>query len=180
MPPAGLEPAPACPAPDSTLKLAIIEAAGAPRLLRILALASTAGLRSIEVARVRVDDVWLGPCGYMLTVVGKGDRTRHVPIDDWLARDLLPAGHNSESGWIFPGQIDGHLSECWVGRLAYQSISHLTHPNRDRVVESFGRSARLLGKRLVPYLHQTGQRHVPPVVVMELCPVVEIAVSPRR
>lgn len=110
------------PAPDNALKLAIIKAEGDPRLLRILALASTAGLRSIEVARVHVDDVWLGPYGYMLTVVGKGDKTRHVPIDDWLARDLLLAGHNSKNGWIFPGQIDGHLSERWVGKLASAAL----------------------------------------------------------
>lgn len=106
------------PAPDSALKVGIIAAGSDPRLLLILSLAAAAGLRCIEVSRVHVNDIWQGPRGHMLTVVGKGDKTRHIPIPDWLAHNLILAGHSSRNGWVFPGQINGHLSERYVGRLA--------------------------------------------------------------
>lgn len=110
------------PAPDWALRSGILRDDCDDRTKRILALAASAGLRAIEIARLNVNDVWLGPHGYMLTVNGKGSKVRHVPIEEWLAFDLLLTGGGFADGWIFPGQIGGHLSERWVGRLAARAL----------------------------------------------------------
>lgn len=67
------------------------------------------GLRRAEVAVVRGDQVE----GEWLRVEGKGGHVRMVPIPAHLAARIRRHGE----AWLFPGQIDGHLSPRRVGEL---------------------------------------------------------------
>ena len=100
------------PTPEDILRAAIREAA--PRTRLILQLAAELGLRRSEIASLHRRDLVHAPDGWTLTVQGKGGRTRVLPVTDSLARDIQQAGQT----WIFPGQIDGHLSARWVSKLA--------------------------------------------------------------
>lgn len=98
------------PAPELVYRAALLRADDRERLM--LRLAAMAGLRRGEISRVRGDDVEADLIGWSLRVVGKGSAVRLVPLLDELAADL--AGF---SGWVFPGQDDGHLSAAHVGKL---------------------------------------------------------------
>lgn len=106
--------APARPVPENTL----LEAFGraSDRVQLILLLAAEAGLRSGEIACVHEDDLTKDLIGYSLLVHGKGGRRRIVPLGADLARRIL--SRLRECGpWLFPGNIDGHLSARWIGKL---------------------------------------------------------------
>lgn len=98
------------PAPEVTYRTALVGAT--PREGLMLRLGANAGLRRGEICRVRGDDVEADLSGWSLRVVGKGGRVRLVPLLDDLAGELL-----TYSGWVFPGQVDGHLSPAYVGKL---------------------------------------------------------------
>lgn len=83
------------------------------RVRLMVTLGARAGLRCSEIAAVHTDDVFRDMVGWSLRVVGKGSRTRIVPIADDLARLLL----DRDPGFVFPGQIDGHLSGAYVSKL---------------------------------------------------------------
>lgn len=60
--------------------------------------------------------------GYSLIVHGKGNKQRIVPITDDLAAEVArgPGGHTAgrgRVGYLFPGQINGHLSADRIGVL---------------------------------------------------------------
>ena len=76
-------------------------------------LAAEAGLRRAEVALVHTDDLVAGIDGPELIVHGKGDKQRVVPITATLAAEMSSA---QLGGFLFPGQIDGHMSPEAVGR----------------------------------------------------------------
>lgn len=99
------------PAPDDVV-LAALARAGVRERLMVLLLSQT-GMRRGEVAQLHTDDLERDLLGWSLRVHGKGGRVRRIPIDEPLARvlRLVPAG------WVFPGQIDGHLSPRRVGEL---------------------------------------------------------------
>lgn len=78
-------------------------------------LACEAGLRRAEVARVHGDDLIAGISGAELIVHGKGDKQRMVPITVSLAAAITAAA--PRGGFLFPGQIDGHMSPDHVGHL---------------------------------------------------------------
>lgn len=92
-----------------------------PRELMMIRLAGEAGLRRSEVAQVHKDHlVWDG-VGYGLLVRGKGDKQRVVPLTDALATEIRLGAKrwapDDRSGFLFPGQINGHLSGDYVGHL---------------------------------------------------------------
>lgn len=95
------------PAPERIFEKALSEADARGR--RLLLLAAYAGLRRAEIARVHSDDIHDGE----LRVVGKGGRTRQVPLHPTIIEDLQQA----PDGWLFPGNDDGHLSPDYVGKL---------------------------------------------------------------
>lgn len=99
------------PTPESVYRLAVRRADDRVELMVLLA--SQAGLRRGEIARAHTGDLVDDAHGYSLRVTGKGGTVRLVPLLDELAERLLkaPAGH------LFPGQIDGHLSPSYVGKL---------------------------------------------------------------
>lgn len=98
------------PCPEQFLRRAVIAAAARERLM--LALAASAGLRRGEVCAVHVEHVERDLDGYSLRVRGKGQRERLIPLTDELAAMILVRG----PGYVFPGQIDGHLSAAYVGK----------------------------------------------------------------
>ena len=99
------------PAPPAAVVTALNEADA--RVWLMIRLATELGLRRGEVAQVHSRDLERDLLGWSLHVHGKGSRDRVVPLPDSLARALrrLPAG------WAFPGEVDGHLSARWVGKL---------------------------------------------------------------
>jgi integrase len=99
------------PTPEDAYRLAL--AIAGPRERLMVRLAADLGMRRGEVCRVHSRDVHRDLLGWSLLVHGKGDRTRVVPLPDDLARRLLAL----PPGWVFPGEVDGHLSARWVGRL---------------------------------------------------------------
>lgn len=93
-----------------------------PRERLMARLGAEAGLRRGEVSRVHTRDLLDGIDGYSLIVHGKGNKQRIVPITDDLAIEIArgPGGHTvgrGKVGYLFPGQIDGHLSADRVGVL---------------------------------------------------------------
>lgn len=87
--------------------------------VRLMALlAAIQGLRAVEICRVHTDDVFDDLIGYSLRVRGKGDRVRVIPLDDRLARELRA----KPPGFVFPGQINGHLSASYVSKLLSRAL----------------------------------------------------------
>jgi integrase len=108
------------PTPDRVWRAA--KMAADPRVGLMLRLAAEAGLRRAEVAQVHTDDLRDSAGGPQLLVHGKGARERVIPITDELAEAIEagPAGHTlgaPSQGWLFPGDIGGHLSPRRVGEL---------------------------------------------------------------
>lgn len=87
------------------------------RVPTMVRLAAHAGLRCCEICRVHRDDVVAAPGGYRLRVHGKGRKVRVIPITGALAYEILVA-----DGWLFPGQIDGHLSAAYVSKLISRAL----------------------------------------------------------
>lgn len=116
------------PATETAVQYGIEHAC--PRVELMVRLGAEAGLRCREIALVRVDDVHRSADGYYLRVHGKGDKDRNVPITNALARRILDAGE----GWVFPGQIDGHLSAAYVSKLVSRALPTgvSAHPLRHR------------------------------------------------
>jgi len=93
-------------------------AAAPPRERLMARLAGEAGLRRAEVAKVRRADLIEDLMGWSLIVRGKGDKQRLVPLTDSLVAAIrsYDTGY-SPKGYLFPGQIDGHVSPGHVGVL---------------------------------------------------------------
>ena len=113
------------PAPDRVWRESLIAAPA--RVMVMLYLACIAGLRRAEVAQVNTRDLIEGFDGWQLLVHGKGGKERIIPITDELAAMIAAgaAGHTPgepAEGWLFPGQIDGHLSPAYVGKLCSEAM----------------------------------------------------------
>jgi integrase len=101
------------PVPDDLLEVALAKADEVGKLM--LMLAAHAGLRRAEIAAVHADDVVDG----RLRVVGKGGRTRMIPIHPRL-REALAA----VDGWAFPGRFEGHASADYVGKRCQRMLGN--------------------------------------------------------
>lgn len=95
------------PLGDDVIRAALAKAD--ERVALMVELMAYGGLRRGEVATVKGSDA----SGQWLRVTGKGGHTRMVPIPPHLAARIRRRGE----GYIFPGQIDGHLSARRVGEL---------------------------------------------------------------
>jgi integrase len=104
------------PASDEAVNSAIAKAS--PRVRLMIALGARAGLRAMEIAAVHAQDVEITEAGATLRVLGKGEKTRIVPIADDLAEMLI----SDEPGFLFPGRISGHVSAAYVSRLVSQTL----------------------------------------------------------
>lgn len=116
------KPRPRCRALDESAAAALESAAradGGPRGLAVL-LGLYAALRRAEIAGLRRDQISDG----WLEVVGKGDRTRHIPMHPVVAEAF--ARYRCRSTFVFPGQGGkGHVTPTtvwkWVKELAEQA-----------------------------------------------------------
>jgi integrase len=88
----------------------------------MLVLACELGMRRAEVAQVHSRDVVDDLAGSSLIVHGKGGRQRSVPLDAALARRI----RNLDTGYVFPGRADGHLSARWVGKVVSRLLGGST------------------------------------------------------
>lgn len=100
------------PLSDSDIRTALGRADDRTALM--VELMAYGGLRRGEVARVQGADV----SGQWLRVTGKGGHSRMVPLPPHLAARVKRHG----PGWIFPGQISGHLSARRVGELIRECL----------------------------------------------------------
>lgn len=103
------------PASDAALEAAMLAADERVRLM--VRLGAHAGLRCCEIAKVHADDLVRDLVGWSLRVTGKGDKVRIVPLGDDLARAI-----REHDGYVFPGQIDGHISAEYVSRLVSRAL----------------------------------------------------------
>lgn len=109
------------PTPDGILQRALEDAD--ERLTVMLTLGAYEGLRRGEICKVhRNDVVQMDDEHWELVVIGKGDKRRQIPLLDSLARRLIALGDESGTGYVFPGQINGHLSAPYVGKLMSQAL----------------------------------------------------------
>ena len=117
------------PAEDSLI-LAAIARSDRPVAL-MLQLGALCGMRRAEIARVHSRDITRSGLGWVLSVRGKGDKTRKVPVPDaGLARAVVDAG-----GWLFPSPVRPGLplTAGNVGvRLRRALISATAHQLRHR------------------------------------------------
>lgn len=104
------------PAPEHSVKVGLTAREARTRLMILLAV--KLGLRCIEIAQVRTDHLVQDLVGWTLIVRGKGDRTRMVPVP----LDVAHAIQESPAGYLFPGQIDGHLSAARVSELISEAL----------------------------------------------------------
>lgn len=121
------------PAPDRVY-LPALEAA-TPRERLMLRLAADHGMRRGEIAVVHSRDLLEDLAGWSLTVHGKGGRERLVPLLD----DVAIALRRLPPGWAFPGNVEGHLSPRWVGRLVTRLLEGdwTTHKLRHRAATAW-------------------------------------------
>ena len=117
------------PVPDRVYRKALMRATPRERLW--MELARDHGLRRCEVALVHSDDISEDLVkvehpddisedlvGYSLLVHGKGSKKRTVPLTPSMARALLAL----PEGWAFPGDIEGHLSPRWIGKVVAELL----------------------------------------------------------
>ncbi|GAB6857354.1 tyrosine-type recombinase/integrase [Microbacterium xylanilyticum] len=99
------------------------------RVRTMVRLGAHVGLRCCEICRVHRNDVIETAHGYKLRVLGKGRKVRVLPLPRALAHEILAA-----DGWLFPGQIDGHLSAAYVSKLVSRALPDgwTAHPLRHR------------------------------------------------
>lgn len=119
------------PAPDDVVEEAI--ATARPRTALMIRLARRGGLRRGEIARVHTDDLTRESDGWWLLVHGKGGKQRQVPLDD-VTVDHVKDWLRGRTGWVFPGDKDGHLAPATVGRLVTRHLTGhwSTHTLRHR------------------------------------------------
>lgn len=105
------------PVPDDEYSAAL--AAADDRTRRILRLGAEYGLRRREITLVQIPtDLVRDLVGWSLIVHGKGNKDRLVPLEDDMAYELL----SLEAGYMLPGNVEGHLSIAYVGRLASRAL----------------------------------------------------------
>lgn len=103
------------PASDTAIKYGL-ENAGA-REYFILSLAAYVGLRREEIVKIHKADVFQDILGYSLLVHGKGGKDRLVPLPELLGRQVKKACEDN-GGYLLPGNISGHMSARYAGKLA--------------------------------------------------------------
>jgi integrase/recombinase XerC len=98
------------PTPQPIVAAALARAEDRERLMILLAL--LAGLRRSEIAQVHTRDIVPDLIGVSVRVIGKGGKTRTIPLHPELAQAI-----GGRTGYLFPGKIDGHISADRVGHL---------------------------------------------------------------
>lgn len=116
------------PIADADLSLAVTTAE--PRTRVILCLAGLAGLRAVEIARLRREDVLDHVDRPQLLIQGKGDKPRAVPLSTFLAAELHRYGLPRRGPVI--RRLDGkraHVSPSLISSLANDHLHSLGIPD---------------------------------------------------
>jgi integrase len=111
------------PAPELIIADALARATARERLMVLLG--AFEGLRRAEIAAVHSDHVE----GPSLRILGKGGRTRVIPLHPVVAAELA-----KYEGFAFPGHMAGHISPDRVGRIMRELLGSgwTTHTLRHR------------------------------------------------
>lgn len=148
------------PTPTQRVNRALAVASDRDRLMIMLGV--FAGLRAAEIARI---DPYADVVDGVLWVLGKGDKTRRVPLHSRLqvglehelglrARGQFGSGYrygDPSSRWLFPGQRPGEpITPGAVGRILKRNLGERGHGLRSRFMTT---------------LHERG---VSPYVIKEL------------
>lgn len=104
------------PAPEHSVRVGLATPQERTRLM--IRLAVGAGMRCREICQVHTTDLMEDLVGWSLIVHGKGDKQRMVPLTNELAAEVRAVGE----GYLFPGQIDGHLSPARVSELISDAL----------------------------------------------------------
>jgi len=119
------------PRPASDLAYWSAMADSPERTALILSLAREAGLRRGEIATLALHNIITEDPA--LIVHGKGNKERYIPITEQL---LFALQHWAQEAavldWVFPGQINGHLSPRWIGHLAHVALQQTATLHRLR------------------------------------------------
>lgn len=134
-----------------------------PRVRLMVLLGARLGMRRGEIARARREDLLRDLVGWSMSIDGKGGRRRIVPCPDDLAAELrtYPPGH------LFPGAVDGHLSEHYVGKLMSaampegQTAHMLRHRRAAKAYVQTGRDLRAVQELLGHASVATTEIYVP-------------------
>ena len=136
------------PAPEHSVRVGL--SATDPRSRLLVRLAVQVGMRCREICQVSREDVIPDLVGHSLRVFGKGEHIRIVPLPPALAHELL----GMPPGYLFPGNIDGHLSPARVSELISEALppgvtAHmLRHRYGTRAYQLGGRDLRAVQKLL--------------------------------
>jgi site-specific recombinase XerD len=137
------------PAPEDVLLDAIAAADDRTRLM--IELGAYVGLRCCEIAKVHTGDMRQDILGdWALRVRGKGRKPRELPVPRRIALKL----RTLEPGYLFPGNIDGHLSPSYVSKLVSRALPEgvtahmLRHRFASRSYVGSGRDIRAVQKLL--------------------------------
>lgn len=105
------------PAPEDVITTAMEKSDKRTEL--ILRLAAELGLRANEIATPHTQDIETdNETGWAtLTITGKGEQIRVLAVPPTLTRRIQQQAPEG-GGWVFPGNINGHLSARWIGKLA--------------------------------------------------------------
>lgn len=141
------------PAPEHSVRVGLSTNDERTRLMILLAV--RIGLRCREVCQVRTDDIFEDLVGHSLRVRGKGGHERLVPI----SHDVVVQIRQCDEGYLFPGQVNGHLSAAYVSKLISNALPpgvtahQLRHRYATRAYQLGGRDIaavqRLLGHAYV-------------------------------
>lgn len=107
------------PAPERLVDAAMQHTDTRTRL--ILRLAIELGLRRAEIAHIHAQDIWEDLAGWSLTVHGKGNKDRDIPLPADIAFIIR---NTCSNGWLFPSDRhpSGHLTPQYVGVLASRAL----------------------------------------------------------
>jgi integrase len=105
------------PRPASYEAIDAAVAAAPDRVRLMIYLGAELGLRRAEIARIHTRDLFDDSEGRMIRVLGKGDKTRDLPLSDRIAALLA----NVPEGWVFPrrhkGVDDGTVADYHIGAI---------------------------------------------------------------
>lgn len=119
-----------------------------PRVRLWLMLGAYAGLRCMEIAALRGEDIDLGAFPRLVVQDGKGGRQRTVPLHPYLVRELAEW---PREGWLFPSPLPRcagrHVTASSVSaaineHLHRLGIAHTAHKTRHLFGTSVHRAGR--------------------------------------
>ena len=134
---------PAVPRPAPEAAVAALLSHADPRVRVWTALGAYCGLRSMETAKVAVEDLEAGGDGTaLLRVLGKGDQLALVPLADIVGAELTPWISATRTGRLWP-EAKPHTVQSAIKRAAAELGFELTsHQLRHRYGTAFYAESR--------------------------------------